>query len=55
MFVETVVREKIVVLSIVADFAVILPLTSWNLLDFRLVEKEKLLEQHCSLSRGDHD
>ena len=34
----------------------IMPLTTWNLLDFRVAEKEKLLQNNsCSLSPDDHD
>ena len=33
----------------------IMTLTTWNLLDFRVTEKEKLLEHICSRSPGDHD
>ena len=43
------------VLLTIADLAMIMPLTTWNLLDFRVAEKEKLLNNICSRSPGDHD
>ena len=41
----TIFREVFGVLLTVADLAMIMPLTTWNWLDFRVVEKEKLLKQ----------
>ena len=43
----TIFREIFVVLlTTIADLAMIMPLTTWNLLDFRVAEKEKLLKQY---------
>ena len=34
------------VLLTIADLAKIMPLTTWNLLAFRVAEKEEVLQQH---------
>ena len=41
----TTFRELFAVLLTVADLALVMTWTTWNLLDFRVVEKEKLLKQ----------
>ena len=35
----------VILLTIIADLAMIVPLTTWNLLDFRVAEKKTLLKQ----------
>ena len=40
----------------IADLALVtMPLATWNLLDFRVAEKEKLRNTICSLRPGDQD
>ena len=39
-------RYSFVVLLTIADLAMIMPSATWNLLDFRVAEKEKLLKQY---------
>ena len=38
-----------------ADLPMIMPMTTWNLLDFRLAEKENCKNKICSHSPGDYD
>ena len=46
------------VLLTIADLGMIMPLTTWNLLDFTVVEKEKLRKHYLFAQPclpGDHD
>ena len=43
------------VMLTIADLAMIMPLATWYLIDSRVAEKEKLLNNICSRSPGDHD
>lgn len=45
MLVETAFREILVASLILADFAMILQTTTWNLHDFRVGEKETMSKQ----------
>ena len=42
----TIFREIFVVLLTIADLGMIMPSTTWSLLDVRVAEKEKLLNQY---------
>ena len=42
----TMFREVFVVLLTIADLAMTMPLATWNLIDFRVAEKEEVLQQH---------